>query len=222
MSHAGFAFTAPNARTKMPFGPVGASAATVAAVAVGPLSRSRASEPAARCACDHETRIRENTGNFVRLQHGAHSTASRLLQTSTWRERGTLPNPPQPSPQHNPVVLPLVSTHAKLRSGSVSESFHFYCRMFTGEHWLQAHCVFSKKKKRKKVEPCNYKADALVWLLLFFCPNSTPHPPPTPPCHLLPPPGCFSHHQASLTCGFCPPQPPPPAGGKLNCSPLLH
>lgn len=156
-------------------------------MAVGPLSRSRASEPAARCACDHETRIRENTGNFVRLQHGAHSTASRLLQTSTWRERGTLPNAPHRSPQHNPVVLPLVSTHAKLRSGSVSESFHFYCRMFTGEHWLQAHSVFSKEKK-KKVEPCNYKADALVWLLLFFCPNSTPptHPHPDTPRLLLP------------------------------------
>lgn len=48
--------------------------------------------------------------------------------------------------------------------------------------------VFFLRKKKKKVEPCNYKADALVWLLLFFCPNSTPptHPHPATPRLLLP------------------------------------
>lgn len=134
----------------------------------------------------------------MRLQHGAHSTASRLLQTSTWRERGTLPNAPHRSPQHNPVVLPLVSTHAKLRSGSVSESFHFYCRMFTGEHWLQAHCVFSKEKK-KRWSLVIIRPTLLFGCFSSFVPTAPPQPTPT-----LPPPGCFSHHQASLTCGFCP------------------
>lgn len=128
----------------------------------------------------------------MRLQHGAHSTASRLLQTSTWRERGTLPNPPQRSPQHNPVVLPLVSTHAKLRSGSVSESFHFYCRMFTGEHWLQAHCVFSKEKKKEK----RWSLVIIRPTLLFGCFSS--FVPTAPPTYPQPHPATSSHPRLLL------------------------
>lgn len=97
---------------------------------------------------------------------------------------GESTEPPPLQPQHNPVVLPLVSTRARQSSQRVST---FTAGCLLGRTGSRPTVVFFLKRK-KKVELYNYKADTLVWLLLFFCPNSNP-PDPAASSHprLLPP-----------------------------------
>lgn len=169
----------------MLFGPVGASAATVAAVAVGPLSRSRASEPAARCACDHETRIRENTGNFVRLQHGAHSTASRLLQTSTWRERGTLPNAPPSTTLLSFHLCQHMLNCARAASRRVST---FTAGCLLGSTGSRPTVFFLRKKKEKRWSLVIIRPTLLFGCFSSFVPTAPPtRPQPHPATSSLPP-----------------------------------